>query len=67
MVMSFFLAFGVTKMLQRMSPFLALFDRRGGSPVWSRSGEQRTWGCHRKSAVPDPFRHFGPLNCCCAK
>jgi hypothetical protein len=42
MVMSFFPAFGVTKMLQRMSPFLALSVTSRQCNNLLLSGEERT-------------------------
>ena len=42
------------------------FDCRGGSPVWSLSGEERTSGWGAENEVHDPFRHWTRGICCAA-
>jgi hypothetical protein len=41
-------------LLRRENPLMALFDRRGGSLVWSLSGEKPTSGQNAQNDAVDP-------------
>jgi len=47
--------------------FVALFDRGGGSLVWSLSGEKPTSGQSAQNDAVDPERHFATVSYCAAK
>jgi hypothetical protein len=42
----------------RSRPHMALLDRRGGSPVWSLLGEERTSGHSAQIDANDPKQTF---------